>query len=102
MEKKIYEVIVVGGGMAGVCAAIASARTGACTALIQDRPVLGGNASSEIRMHICGATHHGHRENAGRQESWKRFCWKTVPGIRSTHSPYSTRCYGRRSDRRRS
>ncbi|MCR2022726.1 FAD-dependent oxidoreductase, partial [Blautia pseudococcoides] len=64
MEKKIYEVIVVGGGMAGVCAAIASARTGACTALIQDRPVLGGNASSEIRMHICGATHHGHRENA--------------------------------------
>jgi len=41
--------------MAGVCAAIAAARHGCKTALIQDRPVLGGNSSSEIRMHICGA-----------------------------------------------
>ena len=64
MEAKKYEVIVAGGGMSGVCAALASARGGAKTALIQDRPVLGGNASSEIRMHICGATHHGQRENA--------------------------------------
>lgn len=51
-----YDVVVVGGGMTGICAAIASARGGASTALIQDRPVLGGNASSEIRMHICGAS----------------------------------------------
>ena len=58
-----YDVIVVGGGMAGVCAAIASARHGAKTALIQDRPVLGGNASSEIRMHICGADCSGGRPN---------------------------------------
>lgn len=64
MELKKYEVVVIGGGMAGVCAAIASSRNGARTALIQDRPMLGGNASSEIRMHICGATHHGKRENA--------------------------------------
>lgn len=64
MERKQFDVAVVGGGMAGICAAIASARGGADTVLIQDRPVLGGNASSEIRMHICGATHHGHRENA--------------------------------------
>lgn len=48
--------VVVGGGVTGLCAAIASARQGAKTALIQDRPVLGGNASSEIRMHICGAS----------------------------------------------
>ena len=41
--------------MAGLCAAIASARHGANTLLMQDRPVLGGNASSEIRMHIGGA-----------------------------------------------
>lgn len=41
--------------MAGVCAALASARTGADTVLVHDRPVLGGNASSEIRMHVCGA-----------------------------------------------
>lgn len=59
-----YDVVVVGGGMSGVCAAIASARHGAKTALIQNRPVLGGNASSEIRMHICGADFHAHRKNA--------------------------------------
>ena len=46
---------VVGGGMAGICAAVAAARRGAKTVLVQDRPVLGGNASSEIRMWICGA-----------------------------------------------
>ena len=53
--EREYQVVVVGGGISGVCAALASARHGAQTALIQDRPVLGGNASSEIRMHICGA-----------------------------------------------
>ena len=40
-EKKHYDVIVVGGGMAGLCAAIAAARQGVHTALIQARPVLG-------------------------------------------------------------
>ena len=50
-----YDFVVIGGGLTGLCAAIASARGGAKTALIHDRPVLGGNASSEIRMHICGA-----------------------------------------------
>ena len=49
------DVCVVGGGMAGVCAAIAAARGGARVVLINDRPVLGGNASEEIRMWICGA-----------------------------------------------
>lgn len=46
---------VVGGGLAGMCAAIAAARAGVKVALIQERPVLGGNASSEIRMWVCGA-----------------------------------------------
>lgn len=64
IEVKDYKVIVIGGGMAGVCAAIASAREGEKTALINNRPVLGGNASSEIRMHICGADYHGFRKNA--------------------------------------
>ena len=67
-EKKVvkenYEVTVVGGGISGLLAAIASARHGARTALVQNRPVLGGNASSEIRMHICGAAASGGRDNA--------------------------------------
>jgi hypothetical protein len=46
---------VIGGGLSGMCAAIAAARRGVPTVLVQDRPVLGGNASSEIRMHICGS-----------------------------------------------
>ena len=49
------ELAVVGGGLAGVCTAIAAARHGVKTLLIQDRPILGGNASSEIRMGIVGA-----------------------------------------------
>ena len=63
-EVFTYDAIVVGGGLSGVCAAIAAARGGVKTALVQNRPVLGGNASSEIRMHICGADNHGHRANA--------------------------------------
>lgn len=43
MEKKEYQFVVVGGGISGICAAIASARQGIKTALIQNRPVLGGN-----------------------------------------------------------
>ena len=49
---------VVGGGMAGLAAALAAARHGAKVALMHDRPVLGGNASSECRVHICGADRH--------------------------------------------
>lgn len=57
MKTKTHQadLCIVGGGMAGTCAAIAAARNGAKVVLIQDRPVLGGNASSEIRMWICGA-----------------------------------------------
>ena len=54
-ERHEFDFCVVGGGMAGLIAAIAAARHGAKVALVQDRPVLGGNASSEIRMHVCGA-----------------------------------------------
>lgn len=53
--------LVAGGGMAGVCAALAAARNGASVVLVQDRSRLGGNASSEVRMHIVGADHHGGR-----------------------------------------
>ncbi len=52
---KAYDVVVVGGGPGGVPAAIAAARMGAKTALISDRPVLGGNASAEIGINFNGA-----------------------------------------------
>ena len=56
------ELCVVGGGMSGLCCAIAAARHGTRVVLVQDRPVLGGNASSEIRMWIGGAHGKDNRE----------------------------------------
>ena len=53
---------VVGGGLAGLCAAVATARHGAKVALMQERPMLGGNASSEVRMWVCGAHGRDNRE----------------------------------------
>jgi hypothetical protein len=49
-----YDLVVIGGGMAGTCAAISGARQGLKVALIQNRPVLGGNNSSEVRVHLMG------------------------------------------------
>ncbi|HEX8551084.1 MAG TPA: FAD-dependent oxidoreductase [Abditibacteriaceae bacterium] len=63
-ETHDFDVCVIGGGMAGICAAIASARNGARTALVHDRAVFGGNASSEVRMWICGA-HGKHNKETG-------------------------------------
>ncbi|WP_366184000.1 FAD-dependent oxidoreductase [Flavobacterium ovatum] len=54
---KEFDVVVLGGGAAGICAAVAAARNGAKTVLVQDRSVLGGNASSEIRVHLNGVNH---------------------------------------------
>ncbi|MBE6647703.1 MAG: FAD-dependent oxidoreductase [Ruminococcaceae bacterium] len=58
----ITDLCVVGGGMSGLCCAIAAARHGIKVVLVQDRPVLGGNASSEIRMWIGGAHGKDNRE----------------------------------------
>ena len=58
------DLCVVGGGIAGICTALAAARNGARVVLIQDRSVLGGNASSEIRMHMVGASCSGKRPGA--------------------------------------
>ena len=59
-----FDVVVIGGGMSGLCAAMASARQGAKTAIVQDRSVFGGNASSEMRMHISGASCHWGKKDA--------------------------------------
>jgi hypothetical protein len=64
VENLETDFCVVGGGVAGVCAALAAARNGARVVLIQDRSMLGGNASSEIRMHIVGASCSGKRPGA--------------------------------------
>ena len=53
-EPAAYDVVIVGGGLAGCTAAVAAARNGASVALIQDRPMLGGNASTEILVPPCG------------------------------------------------
>ncbi len=58
-----FDVLIAGGGLAGVCAALASSRLGCRTALVQDRSVLGGCSSSEVRVNIGGA---------GRFQAWGR------------------------------
>ena len=54
-EAGEYDLVVTGGGIAGICAAVTGARLGLTVALIQDRPVLGGNNSSEVRVWLQGA-----------------------------------------------
>lgn len=61
------DLIVAGGGLAGTCAAITAARAGIKVVLVQDRPVLGGNASSEVRLWALGATSH-----MGNNNRWAR------------------------------
>jgi len=53
-EAGDYDLVVIGGGVAGTCAAVSAARLGLTVALIQNRPVLGGNSSSEVRVWIQG------------------------------------------------
>lgn len=88
-QRKIdCDFCVVGGGMAGICAAIAAAREGAKVVLMHERPVLGGNASSEIRMWVCGAKGVGNREtgileeialeNLYRNPTKNYYLWDTV------------------------
>ncbi|UHG91907.1 FAD-dependent oxidoreductase [Spirosoma oryzicola] len=61
------DLIVVGGGLSGVCSALTAARAGIRVVLVQDRPVLGGNASSEVRLWVLGATSH-----MGNNNRWAR------------------------------
>ena len=55
----VFDLVVVGGGVAGMSAAVAAARLGLKVALVQNRPVLGGNNSSEVRVHLGGRINTG-------------------------------------------
>jgi hypothetical protein len=61
------DLVIVGGGLTGTCAAVTAARAGLKVILVQDRPVLGGNCSSEVRLWILGATSH-----MGNNNRWAR------------------------------
>ncbi len=69
LKKEILktDLAITGGGLSGVCCALTAARAGIKVVLIQDRPVLGGNASSEVRLWILGATSH-----MGNNNRWAR------------------------------
>lgn len=62
-DRREFDIVVAGAGPAGFCAAVAAARLGMRTALVTDRPVIGGNASSEIQIGISGAD----------QQPWNRY-----------------------------
>ena len=49
---KSYDLCVVGGGIGGICTAVSAARLGLKVSLVHDRPILGGNNSSEVRVHL--------------------------------------------------
>lgn len=66
-EIILVDLVVIGGGLAGVCCALTAARGGIKVVLVQDRPVLGGNSSSEVRLWILGATSH-----MGNNNRWAR------------------------------
>lgn len=66
-DELTCDLAVIGGGLAGACCAITAARAGLKVTLVQDRPVLGGNASSEVRLWILGATSH-----MGNNNRWAR------------------------------
>ena len=61
-----FDFVVVGGGIAGMCAAVSASRLGCRVALVNDRPVLGGNNSSEVRVHLGGVIEVGPNKGLGR------------------------------------
>ncbi|MGJ8638780.1 MAG: FAD-dependent oxidoreductase [Opitutaceae bacterium] len=81
-----YDVVVVGGGVAGANAAISAARNGAKTVLIQDRPIIGGNNSAEMGVPVLGPADYGKKnsresglnEEIGRYQSYNYLSkWAT-------------------------
>jgi len=64
-DSTVYDLVVVGGGIAGICTALSACRKGCHVALINDRPILGGCNSSEIRVCMGGQIKHHPYENIG-------------------------------------
>ena len=89
-----FDFCVVGGGISGLCAALAAARRGLRVALVQNRSVLGGNASSEIRQHIGGASFAGHyadaREGGIVDELWSALRAKSINNSLNDYAESST------------
>ena len=52
VDERSYDLVVIGGGIAGICTAVTASRSGLRVALVQDRPLLGGSNSSEVRVHL--------------------------------------------------
>ncbi|GCE09401.1 FAD-dependent oxidoreductase [Dictyobacter aurantiacus] len=67
-QRVTSDLVIIGGGLSGTCCAITAARAGLQVVLIQDRPVLGGNASSEVRLWVLGATSHMNNNNRWSRE----------------------------------
>ena len=86
-----YDFVVVGGGIAGICAAITAARLGCKVALVQNRPVLGGNNSSEIRVGVSGLIYKDPYPNLGRlmDEICGVGYWTAVEARRNPGQPRS-------------
>ena len=100
-----FDVVVVGGGIAGCAAALAAAEQGLSVALVHDRPVLGGNASGEVRVHTEGITGYADRLLKGlKSEHWPngsersladdRRRQATVDAAKNIHQFLGWRAYG--------
>ena len=86
-----YDFVVVGGGIAGICAAITAARLGCKVALVQNRPVLGGNNSSEIRVGLSGLIYQEPYPKLGRlmDEIGGVGHWTRAEALKDPDSPRS-------------
>ena len=78
------DICVIGGGLSGMIAAISAARHGAKVVLMQERPMLGGNASSEVRMWVSGAHGRNNRETGLLEEMMleKNYSTSTLTTIK--------------------
>lgn len=76
------EITVIGGGLAGICAAVAAARLGQTVALVQNRPVLGGIQAVKFAYGFAEQPHMDRTDMPGKQELWARCLWRINTVIR--------------------